>query len=345
MLPAEIIHLIANELPLDSKFVLRETCSALLNILEKRYLLSAQTGQWGSSREAQRFLHCISKERLDVWVCGYCLRFHQNNGSSPLAVNDMNLPRCWRQRPHGPFNLLSLLTFGYQQGHVHLALKYARLADRLRPPYGRHQRLLMRAYSGPMDSPDYLSITYTVIPRIVAERFLVYREHTYKLRPAGDLQPTLGLRRQCCHRGFNDLNRAQIDFIARFTTPDESALIRQLHVVCRNCQMEIEFRQQGRKVRTRTWEDFATETTATPATFGVAFLPAVRGSSRPGTVRQLYDSTLASPYSFYQHSAAQLAQLEADAAPRSESQSSSSSSSDSDNDSDSSGEYVLHVAL
>ncbi len=347
MLPTELACLIADQLPLDGKFVLRETCSALRNILEKRYLLSAQIRQFSNVEETERFLHCIGKERSDVWVCSWCLCFHQNDGSSSFDVHDMDLPRCWRSGPSGPFNLQSLLIFGYQQGHVQLALKYARLADRLGPPYDLHRRLLMRAYSGPMGSPGYSSITYKIFPRIVAGRFLVYKEYKYKLQSTVDLQQTLGLRRQCCHMGFNDLSRAQIDFLARFTTPDKSTLVRQFHVVCRACQMQIDFRQKGTSVRTRTWEDFGTETTLTPATVNFAYLPHVGDSSRPETVKDLYDSTLASPDAFYKHRAAQIAQANADASPRSESPSSSGSSggggggSNDSSGSDNIGECVL----
>lgn len=346
MLPTELLCLIAEELPLDGKLVLRETCSKLRHALEERFLLSAQIRQFGGLGEIQRFLLCIGKDRLDVWVCGWCLRFHRNSGLSSSDTAVMDLPRCPNLAPHGPFNLYRLLRLGYQQGHVQLALKYARLADRLVPPYDRHQQLLMRPYSGRTTSVGYSSIAYKIIPRIVAGRFIVYTEYAYRLQSTEVLRTTLGLRRHCCHMGFNNLNRAQIQFLAHFPMPDPSRLLRQLDVVCSDCQMQIEFRQEGTNFRTRTWEDFGTEGTLAPATFHIAYLPPVRDSSSAETPRELYDSALESPDSLYSYWGAHAAQGEVNTGLRSESPSGGSggdSDSDSDSDSGSGDEYVLHV--
>lgn len=354
MLPTELLCLIADKLPLDGKLVLRETCSRLRNALEKKFLLSAQTRQFGGFREIQRFLLCIGKDRLDVWACSWCLRFHRNFGSSSSDPAVMDLPRCPNLFPRGPLNLYRLLRLGHQQGHVQLALKYARLADRLVPPYDLHQQLLMQPYSGRTTSLGYSSVAYKIIPRIVAGRFIVYSEYAYRLQSTEVLRTTLGLRRHCCHMGFNNLNRAHIQFLAHFPTPDPSTLLRQFDVVCSDCQMQIDFRQEGTNIRMRTWEDFGTESTLASATFHIAYLPPVRDSSSAETTRELYDSTLESPRLFYSYWGSRFAQVEVNTGLRSESPSNgggndsgsgsgSGSGDDSGDDSGSGDEYVLHV--
>ncbi|KAK8147054.1 hypothetical protein G3M48_002217 [Beauveria asiatica] len=81
-LPHEIVLEIIDHLQQDSKAVLYLTCSPLRNIIYHGYQLRTELRFWSDRKMAIRFLNCMGKERLDVWVCNYCLRFHQNCADS-----------------------------------------------------------------------------------------------------------------------------------------------------------------------------------------------------------------------------------------------------------------------
>ncbi|KAM3535007.1 hypothetical protein MY4038_001737 [Beauveria bassiana] len=290
-LPHEIVLSIIDYLQQDSKAVLYLTCSPLRNIIYHGYRLRTELRFWSNRKMAIRFLNCIGKERLDVWVCNYCLRFHQHSADSVPSAGAYPQP-CCPTRGVRRYDMQTLIT--YQRDHILLALKYARLESSLHGPYEQHQRLLMQPHSGQVDSLDYARVTFRVVPRIVEGRFLVFREHIceYDRGPAPNL--IYGLSRSCCHMRFvaADIGPWAFSNPRRFQElPHEFCLV---HIVC-TCRTETRIDLYGTTVRTRTWEDFGTEFSSLKSIVFYDY-DACEGPER---IRELYESVMDDLDSFY----------------------------------------------
>ncbi|KAM3430672.1 hypothetical protein MY4824_007551 [Beauveria thailandica] len=290
-LPHEIVLEIIDHLQQDSKAVLYLTCSPLRNIIYHGYHLRTELRFWSDRKMAIRFLNCIGKERLDVWVCNYCLRFHQNSADSVPSTGAYIQP-CCPTRGVRKEDVQTLVT--YQRDHILVSLKYARLESSLHGRYEQHQRLLMQPHWAQVGSLEYARVTFRVVPRIVGGRFLIFREHICEYGTG--ILPNLiyGLSRTCCHMLFVSADIGPWTFIKARQLQELPRQLCLVHVVC-TCRTEIRIDQYGTTVRTRTWEDFGSEFSSLSTIVRHDY----RSCEGPERVRDLYESTMDDLDSFY----------------------------------------------
>ncbi len=303
-LPVELVLQITDKLSFDSKLLLGQTCSPLRNILEHWYQLNTQLKNWTSREEVYNYLMCIGKERLDVWVCSDCLVLHEFCPSYlPDAIGAM-VPRCPTQ-PRNRFDGQTLVV--YHQSNVQLALKYARLPDRLGTIFGKYQEWLMSTHRGKASRLECSGIVYRITPRIVAGRFLVYRAHTYKHKAISTPRLTLGLTRHCCNWHVMDDNEVVVHISRSASTSDLPRMFPELHVLCKQCKTEVSIKRSGNTISTYVWEDLGKE--ALPREDISSKPPAKAAQGRaiePKGVRELYESTIENLPAFYADAASEL---------------------------------------
>lgn len=184
-LPLEIFLLIANELPLESKFILSQTCRRARFNLHRDW--RAELERLACDRDAQlRFLSAIARDLPDHLACEYCVRLHKvNSGCVPTrhksSICKVSEPRiCVDTYRDG-----GLEGEGYHLSHIHvqLALKYSRLGeertshllDGLMEPWSHGEDKQARAYiDGDIRfrAKDIYHVRKTERPRIVNARFL-----------------------------------------------------------------------------------------------------------------------------------------------------------------------------
>lgn len=292
--PDEFFWLIADELPAGSRLILRQTCTALRNILDRHYSQNDNLALWHDREVMQTVLYCMARDRPNIWVCGHYLRFHQNSRDvSPSAR--VGVSSCCAGHIFHRQDMQALII--YQQAHVQLALKYARHGNKLDVRSKTHQTAILRRHWVQTEITEHDRGSYYAIPRIVAGRFLVYREHTYERNDRFTHQIVNEASRSCCEHHFRSANAACFRFLLHSQIQGCPRTPRVLQFVCRFCKTEIHISHGDRTIQIRLWEDFGTEYSATYPNFLHANADEIETM-----VRERYESTIPDINRFYPQS-------------------------------------------
>lgn len=282
-IPPEILLLVADQLPVESRLILSRTCR------RARYILRLNWESELRQLPPDRRLRCvllIAYDLPDYLACGMCYSLHRVRVDSTPSCYETFHYRCYepqdRQYVHSWPGSVRYGRYILVHNHVQLALKYTRLA--IRVPYLEalvkpsllhntpEMRGLHRDHSLRTRIPERYGLWIAEKPKIVDGRFLHESvwdvrckfggpihwkdvcltwphgcsPHFYLLRGLGILH----LREQNLCRGNGEIDGCY-SFPARKTSVQSFS--------CEICRTDLQFRFEYSRWVIRCWRDFGTE--------------------------------------------------------------------------------------
>ena len=290
--PIDVILLIADHLPQHGLFTLAQTCSQMQLILNHHYRLD-YASLLQDRTESLDYIACLSRDMLNRWVCGQCVRLH--------AFTYNHYPKLKEKAVRGHqtrgLNDTALHT---SHSHVQLTLKYTRLADRLDHAGWQYLKRLLAPSHGVLpdhrESPSAATISrmYRFEPRVVNGRYLLMIECSSYAYADGqsELDPLdwTFCRHQDAHRdawfAANPLLRSLVN------TPVTNDGGPEVSASCPYCATDVAvLRRERWSAVVRIWTDYGPEASPTNLCWRARLCESDIGfRSGFGRVRKLYES-------------------------------------------------------
>lgn len=285
LLPIELILEITRHLPPQNCLLLARTCSPLRRALNNLQLKEARL----SRRQHLEYLRCLAYDSDTMWACEECATLHPAVFTdTPIFPSEVSCPKGWRQLLNSSFGY-SHYYLGHR--HIQLTLKYHR-AVKKKTKHQRYLEELMRPHHAAFISTprpgDEVGITvetrYTVIPRVVDGRYLLFSLWTYS-NDGGDVSPeTIGSTLVCPHQNYKTdryrwythgtsrdrptQSRPQSDFMTSINTSFAGGGARKSGR-CKRCLTEFAVKATPERATVSVWHDLGTEGSPTSDAFRV----------------------------------------------------------------------------
>lgn len=284
-IPVDSLLLVADELPLDSKYLLSQTCKRIHAILHRDWLAALQKLPTAERRLA---VGRLAYHLPDYFSCASCCKLHKVDVNDIPTSSNIDLEYTRRGCSHvrkcryvskdhhqnffEPYEFNNYYVLVHN--HVQLALKYTRLGN----THTRYLSKLMQPYSLLAERkwliiPPSLNVQSTETPKIVDGRFLYEMMLSMERRDGSILhhRDLLGwdFGLLCMNislnlafryiiqrhkiRGRPDVGDSGLDRIARDGAPVQ-------RLSCHLCRADFRFRLDTHRWVIHSWRDFGTET-------------------------------------------------------------------------------------
>ncbi|KPM35920.1 hypothetical protein AK830_g10646 [Neonectria ditissima] len=305
-LPVDLVHCIADHLPVLDQVVLAQTCHDLRAVFYRpRY-----SPRHLSRREFLKYLAILARDMPDQWVCEVCNALH------PVITSDApRLPErssCHMESIHVDYNLA---LFNLKHRHVQLTLKYTRMAQ-LQRRYRDYLKLLLSTTQSTFLTHQFVENPLTTLlitrPKVVKGKYLLlsileYRKKTKLVSPS-----TIGSLRVCKHQdiafpsaqalrvfiryGPQLLNLGLMDAVNKAFEADHRGT--EIRGYCPGCPTDFTVRITPEHATIKIWQDLGSEGSPLQPNWRVhtyeyySFRPRpveFFTYDKPGTIRSLYE--------------------------------------------------------
>lgn len=299
-LPVEMVVKILAFLPLDSRFLVYQTCRPLRAITYK-YFLAGKGNVIDLARATREdkllYLTALARSLPDRWVCVKCCRLHQidewdtplHDSSYYLLCQDgMDTTEGYRVSKVG------WPKYYPDHRHVELTLKYTRTEDIKR----KHQKYLQRLltpYHGPIkgyfDVAKGISARISVYPKVVNGRYLLLSILTYVEDETKVSRQSIKFLEICSHISHQEMCKFAYGMEKNIDEAFEIALSAnntRTFFSCGLCGTDYSIQASPERFIICVWQDFGPEGTIYDLDWRAMVCENGLVYHKPGSVRKLY---------------------------------------------------------
>lgn len=294
-LPVDVILEIMDHLPLHTLSTLLNTSRTLRTIIRHHY-----PNHWvdmlGDRMEIHHYLHCMSRLRLDVVYCPWCVRLQRvrYHDYPRHREGDVVHADCYPYRNYSSNR--GRVTLAYR--HIQLALKYTRLKHVLSPLEQIYlQRLVAPTYQllYPLQPPFFRirsgkEVLLWLTPRLIHGRFLILRE--YGWHGSGCVNPihlTFCVHQKRMTHSWLRANPVWRYFL--WGTPNREACF-SLQGACPFCPTDVLVEVFQETYLVSIWQDYGGESAVPGAGWMALTTMGFWARGGFGCVRRLYESAV-----------------------------------------------------